>query len=188
MKVLMPLVVAMERLFALKIPAAQRARHATAASQPTTENFSQAQAQPATATPQATQPQLAGLEKGRPKKILVVDDEESIRWLLQEELQPPLYQTATASNGESALRQLRQEPFDLIICDVKMPGLSGLQVYERLRVENPNFCRRMIFITGNPEDELLRRFLKTEKRPCLAKPFTLAELRQMVKTALVVAD
>ncbi len=121
---------------------------------------------------------------GGGKKILVVDDEESLLQMIQDELQQAHYKIATTNNGETALRKLQQESFDLVICDMKMPGLNGQQVYERLRLENPAVCRRMIFITGDVVNESLRRFLETEKRPFLAKPFTLAELHQMVQTEL----
>ena len=61
-----------------------------------------------------------------------------------------------------------------------MPGLNGQQVYEQLRRTNPQFCQRVIFITGDIINDQMRQFLETEKRPCLAKPFTLSELHTTV--------
>ena len=69
-----------------------------------------------------------------------------------------------------------------------MPGLSGRQVYERLRATNPGFCRRVIFITGDVINEQMQQFLEAEKCPCLAKPFKLAELRDAVKNILAASE
>jgi signal transduction histidine kinase len=122
--------------------------------------------------------------EGAGKKILAVDDEESLLLMIKEELSRHSYEVVTVTNGEAALRTLRENKFDLIVCDLKMPGLNGRQVYERLRQESPDNCRRMMFITGDIIGEPLRHFLETEKRPCLSKPFSLAELRQTIKTTL----
>lgn len=123
------------------------------------------------------------LQEGAGKKVLVVDDEEFILQMVQEELRRLHYETTTASTGESALRQLRAAHFDVVLCDLKMPGLNGRQIYERLHAESPEICQSMVFVTGDVINESLRQFLSRENRPCLAKPFRLAELRQIIRTA-----
>jgi CheY-like chemotaxis protein len=65
-----------------------------------------------------------------------------------------------------------------------MPGLNGQQVYEQVRRTNPQFCQRIIFITGDVINDQMRHFLETEKRPCLTKPFTLSELHTTVENTL----
>jgi signal transduction histidine kinase len=122
--------------------------------------------------------------EGAGKTILVVDDEESLLHMMKEELKRHSYEVKTATNGETALRKMGEQKFDLIVCDIKMPGLNGRQVYERLRAESPETCRRMVFITGDIIGSPLRDFLETEKRPIIAKPFSLGELRQTIKTTL----
>ena len=121
---------------------------------------------------------------GAGKRILVVDDEEFILQVIQEELHRHHFEIVTASNGETALSRMREEKFDVILCDLKMPGLNGRQIYERLRSENAELCRRMVFITGDVVNEPLRQFLAAEKCPCLSKPFKLAELRQIIQTMI----
>ncbi len=123
--------------------------------------------------------------EGAGKKVLVVDDEESLLQMIQEELTQHSYEVVTALNGEAALREAKRQKFDVIICDLKMPGLNGRQVYERLCVENREAARRMVFVTGDIIGEPLRNFLETEKRPCLNKPFSLGDLRQAVKEVLL---
>jgi CheY-like chemotaxis protein len=69
------------------------------------------------------------------KRILVCDDEESIRLLLRESLQDS-YEINEAADGQEALSALGKEPFDLIIIDIKMPHIHGLEAIERIREKN----------------------------------------------------
>jgi two-component system NtrC family sensor kinase len=124
------------------------------------------------------------VREGTGKRVLVIDDEEGLLQLMSEELGRRGYEVVTATGGETGLRQLQQNHFDAMICDWKMPGMSGRQVYERLQTERPDFCRHVIFVTGDVINDLMQKFLEREKRPCLAKPFSLVELRSAIKTVL----
>jgi CheY-like chemotaxis protein len=123
--------------------------------------------------------------EGGGKKILVIDDEEMILQMVHDGLNRSGYRVDTVADGETALQRLKENHYDLIFCDWKMPGLNGRQIYERLHATNPELCRRVIFITGDVINEQMQKFLEAEKRPCLAKPFKLAELRDAVKAVLV---
>jgi signal transduction histidine kinase len=125
--------------------------------------------------------------EGTGKKMLIIDDEETLLQMIREELVRHGYEVGLAADGEAGLRQLRENHFDLIFCDWKMPGLNGRQFYERLRRDRPDHCQRVVFITGDVINEPMRQFLEIEKRSCLAKPFTLVELRNSIKTALAAA-
>lgn len=70
--------------------------------------------------------------------ILVIDDDDSIRFLVQEELSLEGHAVRTAADGCSALKAVRAEPPDAVILDIKMPGLGGLEVLRRLKVLLPN--------------------------------------------------
>ncbi|AIY87001.1 MULTISPECIES: response regulator [unclassified Thermotoga] len=67
------------------------------------------------------------------KRILVVDDEPNIRELLKEELQEEGYEVDTAENGEEALKKFFSRNYDLVILDIEMPGISGLEVAGEIR-------------------------------------------------------
>lgn len=124
------------------------------------------------------------LRPGKGKRVLVIDDEESISTLIRQALVAQGFEVKVAAHGEGALSELKANDFDLAICDWKMPGLDGRQIYERLRAINPKVCERMIFITGDVVNAEMRSFLENEKRPCLAKPFTLPEIQNAVEEIL----
>jgi two-component system, response regulator, stage 0 sporulation protein F len=66
-------------------------------------------------------------------RILLVDDEEHIRLLFREELEEEGYFIDVASNGFEALDKLRQDPFDLVVLDIKMPGMDGIQTLSEIK-------------------------------------------------------
>jgi two-component system NtrC family sensor kinase len=130
------------------------------------------------ALPEAEKPDE---HEGHGKRVLVIDDEKPILNLIHDDFALRGYEVELAENGKAGLSKLENNHFDLAFCDWRMPGLSGQQVYEQLRRTNPQFCRRVIFITGDVINDQMRNFLETEKRPCLTKPFTLSELHTTVE-------
>ena len=72
------------------------------------------------------------------KRILLVDDEEGIQLLYREEFEEEGFEVITAYNGEEALEKFSQEPPDLVILDINMPGMSGIEVLRRMKEINPN--------------------------------------------------
>jgi signal transduction histidine kinase len=115
--------------------------------------------------------------EGQGKKVLLIDDEDSLLQMMREELNRHGYEISIASDGKEGLSQIKRNHFDFAFCDWKMPGVNGRQFYEQLRIDRPELCRRVIFITGDVINEPMRHFLEAEKRPCLTKPFSLASLR-----------
>ena len=98
------------------------------------------------------------MRDGVGKRVLVIDDEDSILQMIREALTLQGYKVDVARDGETALRRLDQYHYDLALCDWKMPGLGGQQVYERLQASNPDMSRRLIFITGDVVNEKARNF------------------------------
>ncbi len=112
--------------------------------------------------------------------ILVVDDEESILRLVQDILKSEGHVVETASNGESALKLILLHEYDIIVSDWKMPGLSGINLYEELLGRKPDAARRMFFMTGDVIKDSFQQFLKQHARICLPKPFALREFHAAV--------
>jgi signal transduction histidine kinase len=127
------------------------------------------------------------LDEGNGKTVLVIDDEEAILQMMREELTRRGYEVEMATSGEAGLNRLNKNNCDVVFCDWKMPGLNGRQVYESLRTTKPDLCRRVVFITGDVINEPMREFLQKEERLCLAKPFTLVEVRRAIRTVLAAA-
>lgn len=122
--------------------------------------------------------------EGAGRKVLVIDDEEPILQMVSEALGRCGYEVDAVADGETALQRVHQRSYDLALCDWKMPGLNGQQIYERLRSVKPALSERMIFITGDVVNERTQEFLQRQKKICLTKPFSLTEFRNAVNTAL----
>ena len=122
--------------------------------------------------------------EGLGKRVLVIDDEEAILQMVRETLSENGYEVDVARDGEAALSRLGQTTYDLALCDWKMPGLNGQQIYERVRASNPTLSERMIFITGDVINDKTEKFLRESRRVCLSKPFSLVDFRAAVSKAL----
>jgi len=122
--------------------------------------------------------------EGIGKRVLVIDDEDAILQMVRETLCESGYEVDVARDGEAALRRLDRTPYDLALCDWRMPGLNGQQVYERLCVSNPALSRRMIFFTGDVINENAQKFLRDRQKVCLTKPFSLMDFRAAIGQAL----
>jgi CheY-like chemotaxis protein len=120
----------------------------------------------------------------RGARILVVDDEPGIAGVLAEVLQLDGHVVETVGNGEAALGKLALGRYELILSDIRMPELDGPSLYRELERRDPRFLRRMIFLTGDTLSPGTREFLEKTGAPCLSKPFTLSDVREIVQRVL----
>jgi len=116
-------------------------------------------------------------------QILVVDDEASVRVSLQRYLAGRGHEVETTSSGREALGRLREGKFDAVIVDMRMPDISGEELYRDLRTTDPDHADRIIFTTGQLVDEEVRTFLTSTGRPCVPKPFEFAAFDQALPAA-----
>lgn len=72
------------------------------------------------------------------KKILLVDDEEGIQMLYREELEDDGYEVISAYTGEEGIRKFKEESPDLVILDIQMPGMNGIETLRQMKMENPS--------------------------------------------------
>jgi two-component system nitrogen regulation response regulator GlnG len=120
------------------------------------------------------------------KRILVADDEESIRWVLSKSLTKQGYQVDLASNGQEALLMSRKQSYDLAVLDIKMPGLSGLDLLGKFQEE----CPRALVIIMTAESSM-KNAIEAMKRGAydyLTKPFDLDALDAIIYKAQKAAD
>lgn len=125
---------------------------------------------------------LAQTRQAAPARILVVDDEESIRDLCARVLTRAGYAVVTAPSGEEAVVRLERESFDLLISDIRMPGISGLEVLERAKATSPQI--RVVLITGFGTPQMLTRAQQSGADRILTKPFNPMELLAAVRESL----
>jgi CheY-like chemotaxis protein len=117
-------------------------------------------------------------------RVLVVDDEDSIQQLLTGVLTMEGHTVELAGNGREALDRVEREAFDLIITDIKMPVMSGTDLYAHLRDAGHPLARRLIFITGDTVAPDTRRFLQGVDNAVLPKPFRLRDVRESLRATL----
>ena len=118
--------------------------------------------------------------KPRSLRMLVIDDEESILHLVREILSSEGHAVETAGTGQAALELILRHDYDVIVSDWKMPGLSGINLYQELLVRKPAAAKRMLFMTGDVIKDSFQNFLKQHTRTCLPKPFALREFHAAV--------
>ncbi|OQY20415.1 MAG: Fis family transcriptional regulator [Desulfobacteraceae bacterium 4572_35.1] len=116
------------------------------------------------------------------KRILVVDDEAVIRQAVQRILEHEGYKVNTASSGHSALELIQSESFNLVISDLKMPGMSGMDVLKSIKILQPDIP--VIIITGYATVETAVDAIKNGAFDYLAKPFNPAQVKEIVDRAI----
>ena len=125
---------------------------------------------------------LDEVECGAAKRVLVVDDEEVLTALLREILEEAGYEVDTACSVESALDCIDGQVFDIIMSDVRMPGLGGRDLYRKLERDEPSLARRVVFMTGDVVSPETMRFFEKTRAPHLSKPFRLRELNEALRS------
>jgi two-component system, NtrC family, sensor kinase len=117
----------------------------------------------------------------RRKKILLVDDEDSILSMLSDSLSQEGFDVSSTIDGQKALELLDTEDYDMIITDVKMPGISGIHIYWFIEKKKPHMLDKIVFITGDIIDSTTRSFLKSIDNPYFTKPFDVKKFISIVK-------
>ena len=112
-------------------------------------------------------------------KTLVVDDEQSIQYLLSQLLTGEGYEVDTVSSSYEALDLVRKRKYDIILSDIKMPGINGMELYKEVKKIDKALSRRMIFITGAILDDDIQDFNHINGATCVDKPF---DINHIIKT------
>jgi CheY-like chemotaxis protein len=113
-------------------------------------------------------------------KLLVVDDEENIRFLFKEELEEEGYSVDVASNGLEALDKIKQAVFDLVILDIKMPGMNGIEALNEIKNMNKN----LPVILCSAYGEFKQDFSSWASDGYVVKSADTKELKQTIKNLL----
>jgi len=112
------------------------------------------------------------------KRILVIEDDQEMRSLLKDFFEEEGFEIHSVSNGSEAFRILVRELFDLVITDIRMPGLTGLDIIPGIKKLQPNVL--IIVITAFGSDEIRLRAMARGATAYLEKPLHFHELRTMI--------
>jgi PAS domain S-box-containing protein len=125
---------------------------------------------------------------GSANRVLIIDDEPSIRMALKRFFSKRGWQVDEAGDGAAALKALlapNAPDYTIVVSDLKMPGLSGIALHDRLLADRPRIVDRMVFSTGDVASPDARAFIDRVKAPVLQKPFELATLDSTINRLLV---
>ncbi len=117
-------------------------------------------------------------------RILLVDDEISILEVFRRVLTRQGYQVETTANSKDALDRINSKHYDLILCDIQMPHMNGIQMYQELENTCPDVLPRIVFISGDTVDAKTSAFMHSVSNPFLHKPLTINDLLEKVEKTL----
>jgi CheY-like chemotaxis protein len=123
-------------------------------------------------------------KKAAKAKILVVDDEPVILQLVSQVLTDEGHTVETADNAAAALKLVKNKRYRLILLDIKMPGMSGVELYKQFQKIAPSLTKRVVFITGDIMGKRTLVFLDKTKVPYLMKPFDAKQLKIEIRRIL----
>ena len=115
-------------------------------------------------------------------RILVVDDEPEICHLIEKILKREGYQVDVSFSGMEALQMIRSFNYHLLLTDLEMPGIDGLELIRKAKKQNPEI--RVIMVTGNTTVDIDIRSLRHRIDGYIKKPFNISELKKVVKPTL----
>lgn len=119
------------------------------------------------------------------KKILLVEDEDFIRDLYNRQLTKAGFVVKTAIDGKAALDLLKQESFDLMLLDIMLPGMNGLQILREYKTQNPNSSMITILLTNLGQEAVIKEGFELGAQAYLIKAsYTPDQVVNEVKTAL----
>ena len=127
--------------------------------------------------------EIMNSQQTEPVKILVVDDEKSMREFLEIMLEKDGYEVSCAENGEEALEVIRKKRFDLVITDIRMQPIDGLEVLRQSKAISPNTA--VIIISAYASAETAVVAMKEGAYDYLPKPFKIDEMRTAITNALI---
>jgi len=117
---------------------------------------------------------------GQGKRALIVDDEPTVGHVMSRVLEHMGYEVDCVLDGQQAMHMAKEAHYSTVICDILMPGLNGMALYETWQEECPELVERTIFVTGDCLGFEVNEFLARTGARCIFKPFKLDDLARLV--------
>jgi Response regulators consisting of a CheY-like receiver domain and a winged-helix DNA-binding domain len=122
------------------------------------------------------------------RKVLIVDDDPQIRKILERMLLGPDYELRQAADGHAALQLVQEDPPDLVILDIMMPGMSGIDVCRKIREQSSAKDIHVLMLSAKDSQADRRRALEYGADDYVTKPFHIASLARKIQHMLEKAD
>mgnify|MGYP003951183961 CR=1 FL=1 len=113
------------------------------------------------------------------RRVLIVDDEPLVLRMLKKALRD--HDITVANNGQDAIRLTQETEFDVILCDLMMPNMDGVQIYESIQMRDPRLAKKVVFMTGGAFTPRSRKFLSQIENQCIKKPFEASEILAFIQ-------
>jgi CheY-like chemotaxis protein len=124
----------------------------------------------------------------RSERILVIEDEPAVAQLIADVLSEEGHRPDVALDSRKGMSLIARKRYGLVLCDLRMPHVSGRSLFEGLQKRRHPLCRRFVFVTGDALSPGVLQFLENTGVPFLAKPFLVDELKEVVRRALEQRD
>jgi PAS domain S-box-containing protein len=134
--------------------------------------------------PKPAKPDVKKSKKAVKARILVVDDEQVVRDVVNRVLTGEGHKVETVDNAADALKKIESQRYKLILVDIKMPVMNGLELYKRIQKIDKSLARRVVFMTGDIMGADTEKFLSETKVAHIDKPFNAEQLSREVQRAL----
>ena len=116
--------------------------------------------------------------------VLLIEDDDMARKTTTAMLEKAGYSVTSVENGIAGFAALQQDRFDAVVCDVRLPFLSGRDFYEQVQEDFPQLAGRVVFVSGWTKDPSVQQAIKDTGRPILSKPFTMEILAAAVQAVI----
>ena len=120
--------------------------------------------------------------EGPIKRVLIVEDEDSLRYILSEIVSSMGFDVAVARNGKEGLNLFRENPFDMVLTDLRMPFMDGISMSRHIRERSRH--TPIILLTGENKDYVFRILQRTQVTSILFKPFRLEDIEKTVQEVM----
>lgn len=119
-----------------------------------------------------------------PQSVLLLEDDATLSEILSNVLQTNNFRVTRVRNGTEGVQQILKFDFDLILCDMIMPGFPGDMFYHAVKRIRPHLCRRFLFMTGHTGDRQIDAFIRSVRGLMIFKPFQFHELMEAINVVL----
>jgi len=122
------------------------------------------------------------------RRVLILEDDSGLAEILRAFFQDGRCEVTVVPSGREGVEKILKNDYDLVLCDMVMPGFPGDMFYRAVERVKPALCKRFIFMTGNKGDPKIDSFIRSIRGMILWKPFQLHELSEAIKSVQRKAD